>query len=96
MPAAALQATLDKYNACYDAGVDADYARPAATLVPVRTAPFYALKLGPTMLNTQGGPRRNKFAQVVRPSGSPIQGLFSAGELGALWPDMYNGGGNIG
>ena len=96
VPAAALQATLDKYNACYDAGVDADYARPAATLVPVRTAPFYALKLGPTMLNTQGGPRRNKFAQVVRPSGSPIQGLFSAGELGALWPDMYNGGGNIG
>lgn len=96
VPADALQTTVDKYNAAYDAGVDADYGRPFATMTPVKNGPFYAIKLGPTMLNTQGGPRRNKFAQVVRPSGSPIQGLFSAGELGALWPDMYNGGGNIG
>lgn len=96
VPAENLQKTLDSYNGAIDAGTDADFLRPNATLVPVRTAPFYAVKIGPTMLNTQGGPRRNKFAQVIRPSGSPIQGLFSAGELGALWPDMYNGGGNIG
>lgn len=96
VPADALAKTVEDYNAAYDAGVDADYGRPIATMQPVKTGPFYALKLGPTMLNTQGGPRRNKFAQVVRPNGSPIQGLFSAGELGALWPDMYNGGGNIG
>jgi len=48
------------------------------------------------LLNTQGGPRRNASAQVVTPSLEPIAGLFSAGELGALWPDNYNGGGNIG
>ena len=96
VPADALQTTVDKYNAAYDAGVDADYGRPFSTMTPVKNGPFYALKLGPTMLNTQGGPRRNQYAQVVRPSGSPIQGLFSGGELGALWPDMYNGGGNIG
>lgn len=58
--------------------------------------PYYALKLVPVLLNTQGGPRRNAKAQVVNPSLEPIAGLYSAGELGALWPDNYNGGGNIG
>ena len=63
--------------------------------MPVKKGPFYALKLGATMFNTQGGPRRNALAQVVDVNLNPIPGLFSAGELGALWPDMYNGGGNI-
>ena len=26
----------------------------------------------------------------------PIEGLFSGGELGSIFPDMYNGGGNLG
>ena len=43
-----------------------------------------------------GGPRRNQYAQVVGLNGYPIQGLFSAGELGSIFCDMYNGSGNLG
>ena len=63
--------------------------------VPVETGPFYALKIGPTMFNTQGGPRRNQYAQVIGTDGYPIQGLFEGGEMGSVFADMYNGGGNL-
>ena len=48
------------------------------------------------MLNTQGGPRRNKHAQIVRPDGSPIPRLYSAGEMGSMYSYLYQGTGNIG
>ncbi|MDR0514970.1 MAG: FAD-binding protein [Coriobacteriaceae bacterium] len=87
---------INAYNKRYDAGEDADYGRPFATMVPVKTGPFYALKIGPTYFNTMGGPRRNKYGQIVNIEGMPIEGLFSAGELGSIFCDMYNGGGNLG
>lgn len=91
-----LKAALDAYNKAYDEGRDADYGRPHDTMVPVRTAPFYALEIGPTMYNTQGGARRNCNAQVLDTNGKPIPGLFSCGEMGSMFCDMYNGGGNLG
>jgi len=87
--------TVARYNEDYDNGRDADFNRPHDTIVPVKTPPFYALKLGATMFNSQGGARRNQYAQVVDVNNNPIPGLFSAGEFGAMWPDIYNGGGNI-
>ncbi len=93
-----LDSALAKYNAhCHannNEGEEDDWGRMCT--IPVETTPFYAVKIGPTMYNTQGGPRRNKFGQIVSVDGLPIQGLFSAGELGSVFPDMYNGGGNLG
>ena len=89
-------ATVAAYNKRYDAGEDADYGRPFSTMVPVKTGPFYATKIGPTYFNTQGGPRKNKFGQVINTEGLPIEGLFEAGEMGSIFCDMYNGGGNLG
>ena len=89
-------ATVNAYNKRYDAGEDADFGRPFSTMVPVRTGPFYATKIGPTYFNTQGGPRKNKFAQVINTDGLPIEGLFEAGEMGSIFCDMYNGSGNLG
>lgn len=89
-------AAVTAYNKRLDAGEDADYGRPIATMVPVKTGPFYALKVGPTYFNTMGGPRRNKYGQIINVDGYPIGGLFSAGELGSIFCDMYNGGGNLG
>ena len=51
---------------------------------------------GQGYLNTQGGPRRNARAQIVRPDGSPIPRLYSAGELGSIYSYLYQGTGNIG
>ena len=59
-------------------------------------APYYALELVPAMLNTQGGPRRNARSRVVRPDGSPIRRLYSAGELRSIYSYLYQGTGNIG
>ena len=89
-------AAVEAYNKRYDAGEDADYGRPFATMVPVKNGPFYAVKIGPTYFNTMGGPRRNAKAQIINVEGYPIEGLFSAGELGSIFCDMYNGSGNLG
>ncbi len=93
-----LDTALAKYNAhCHandGAGEEDDWGR--ACSIPVETGPFYAVKLGPTMYNTQGGPRRNQFAQVIGIDGYPIPGLFEGGEMGSVFCDMYNGSGNLG
>jgi len=65
-------------------------------LEPILEKPFYAVELSPSMLNTQGGPRRNEKGQVVRPNGTPIPRLYSAGELGSIYSYLYQGTGNIG
>ena len=46
--------------------------------------------------NTQGGPRRNEKAEIVRPDGTPIPRLYSAGELGSIYSYLYQGTGNLG
>ena len=56
---------------------------------------LYALPLQPSVLNTQGGPRRNAKAQVVDTNSEPIKGLFSAGECGGVNALYYQGGGNV-
>ena len=56
---------------------------------------FYAIAANATVLNTQGGPKRNEKAEVLGLDGNPIPHLYSAGELGGITAYMYNGGGNI-
>ena len=65
-------------------------------LSPLSEGPYYAVELSPSMLNTQGGPRRNNKAQIVKPDGTPIPRLYSAGELGSIYSYLYQGTGNIG
>ena len=48
------------------------------------------------MLNTQGGPRRNARAQIVRPDGSPDTAALQCRELGSIYSYLYQGTGNIG
>ncbi len=91
-----LVSTIEKWNASCDAGKDERYERPANTLTPIKNGPFYAVEIGIEMYNTQGGPVRNEKGQVIDLDGNPIPHLFSAGELGAIWSDSYNGGGNLG
>jgi succinate dehydrogenase/fumarate reductase flavoprotein subunit len=57
--------------------------------------PFYAMELTPAFVNTQGGPRRNKDAQIMSVDGEAIGRLYSAGELGSIYAFLYLGGGNI-
>jgi succinate dehydrogenase/fumarate reductase flavoprotein subunit len=95
LPAAELKKTIDRYNQLSLAGEDDEFGRPAKETKPLNTAPYYAAAVRPTLLNTQGGPRRNGNSQVLAPNGEAIPGLFSAGELGSIWHRLYPGGGNV-
>ena len=96
VPVEELVNTIDRWNAAVAAGDDEQFHRPADTLIPIDTPPFYAVKCCPEVLNTDGGPRRNEKAQIIDIDGNPIPGLYSAGEFGSLWCDKYQGAGNIG
>jgi succinate dehydrogenase/fumarate reductase flavoprotein subunit len=92
---ATLADTVRRWNRACDAGRDDEFGR-TLMLEPIAAGPFYAVELSPSMLNTQGGPRRNERAQIVRPDGTPIPRLYSAGELGSIYSYLYQGTGNIG
>jgi succinate dehydrogenase/fumarate reductase flavoprotein subunit len=95
LDAAALSGAVGRWNRYCDAGHDDEFGR-TLMLEPIAAGPFYAIELSPSMLNTQGGPRRNERGQIVRPDGSPIPRLYSAGELGSIYSYLYQGTGNIG
>jgi len=93
--AGTLEKTVSRWNEHCEKQEDSDFGR-TLMLRPIKTAPFYSLELSPSMLNTQGGPRRNAHGQVVRPDGSPLPRLYSAGELGSIYSFLYQGTGNLG
>jgi succinate dehydrogenase/fumarate reductase flavoprotein subunit len=91
-----LMDTVRNYNLYCKQGEDLECDREPMTLVALDTAPYYAVKLWPGGPNTQGGPRRNRKAQVMRADGTPVPRLYSAGELGSIYGMLYPvGGGNL-
>jgi succinate dehydrogenase/fumarate reductase flavoprotein subunit len=92
---AAVQATLERWNGQCERGHDDDFDRPAAMMMPIRTAPFYIAEVWPVVSNTQGGPRHDARQRVLNTYGAPIPRLFEAGELGSIWGSLYLGGGNL-
>ena len=92
---AALEATITRWNGFCAAGHDAEFGR-TKMMTPIAQGPFYAVEMSPSMLNTQGGPRRNEKAQIVRPDGTPIPRLYSSRELGSIYSYLYQGTGNLG
>ncbi len=95
LPASVVTETVSRWNRFCADGRDGDFGR-TLMLAPLGAGPYYAVELSPSMLNTQGGPRRNERAQVLRPDGSPIPRLYSAGELGSIYSYLYQGTGNLG
>ena len=96
VPADELAKTVELWNHWCEQGEDLAFYRPADTLVPIATGPFYAVLCIPTMLNTDGGPVRSAKGEILDPDGNPIPRLYSAGEFGSVWGHFYNGCGNLG
>lgn len=96
VPSDELARTVEQWNECCANGEDVYFHRPAATLKTVAEAPYYALFCPPTMLNTDGGPRRSPKGEILDLEGEPIPHLYSAGEFGSVWSNMYQGAGNLG
>jgi predicted oxidoreductase len=95
MDAKTLATSIDTWNRSARAGHDTEFGR-TKSLHPIAEGSLYAMELVPSMLNTQGGPRRNERAEVLRPDGKPINRLYSAGEMGSIFGYLYQGTGNIG
>lgn len=90
-----LNLSLGAYNKGIENGTD-PFGRSPSKGRPLLDGPFYGIAVWPCIINTQGGPRRTSNGQVVDGWLDPIPGLFSAGELGSIWTDLYPGGGNFG
>ena len=92
---AGLKEQVEFYNQQCREGEDKQFQRAKKYLKPIETGPFYGVKVEKTFTNTQGGPQRNERAELINRSGGTIAHLYGAGELGSIFPNLYNGGGNI-
>lgn len=92
---AAVQATVEAYNAACARGRDEEFGRHPLTLQPIAQRPFYAVRLVPAVVCTSGGARRNIESEVLTPAGTPIPRLYEAGELGSMVSDLYQNGGYL-
>ncbi|MBI4330466.1 MAG: FAD-binding protein [Chloroflexi bacterium] len=93
---ATLEKTIAKFNESCRIGRDGEFGRSREALTAIDAPPYYAIELWPCLINTQGGPRRDKEARVLDAEGIPIPRLYSAGELGSIWGFAYQGSGNNG
>lgn len=69
--------SLDLNTTAVMAGMRTDLANPC--LAPVATPPFYGTTYVPGTCGTGGGLTINENAQVVRPNGEAIEGLYAVG-----------------
>lgn len=82
IPADKFVQTMSRYNDQQKAGRDDDFGRSATAMpVALETAPFYAVCVEPAIHHTMGGLSVNTETQVLRADGTPIDGLFAAGEV---------------
>jgi succinate dehydrogenase/fumarate reductase flavoprotein subunit len=89
-----LEETISQHNNYCTTGKDVEYNRSRDSMAPIKTPPYYALELGLVLVNTQGGPKHNKYGQVLDPDDKPIPRLYAAGELGSFFGFLYQVGTN--
>ncbi|MDR3763059.1 MAG: FAD-binding protein [Acidobacteriota bacterium] len=85
LDAAAFKGTVEQYNGFAQSGSDAEWGKKASNIWPVAKGPFYAFRLSSGMVNTNGGVRINRNAQVVDPRYKVISGLYATGILTSGW-----------
>ena len=76
----AFTATMEKWNACVEAGKDEEFGRTSFAN-PLNTAPYYAIKVTAGIHHTMGGLTINSDTQVLAGDGTVIDGLYAAGEV---------------
>jgi 3-oxosteroid 1-dehydrogenase len=89
--------TVARFNEFAAAGRDEDFGRGDSAydryygdprlanpnLAPLARPPFYAVKIVPGDLGTKGGLCTDERARVLRPDGTPVEGLYAAGNASA-------------
>ena len=80
LPVENLKTTIATYNTMVETKVDTDFGRTYLE-DPIKTAPFYALKVHASVLVTFGGIKVNNKLQVLDAKGEPMPGIYAAGEV---------------
>jgi succinate dehydrogenase/fumarate reductase flavoprotein subunit len=93
-----LEQTVQRFNQFAATGKDLDFHRgdsaydrvysdpkvkPNPNLGAIERPPFFAVRVWPGDLGTKGGLLTDEFARVLRKDGSPIKGLYAAGNTSA-------------
>jgi len=92
--ASVLAETIAEFNADALAGADRRFGRGPASLAPLAEGPFTAVPVIPGTFGTSGGVVTDDYGQVLTPGGTPVDGLFAAGNVSAsVFGDHYPGGG---
>jgi len=89
---AQLKATIEKWNADCEAGVDSEFGRDPAKMAKIENGPFYAVEIIPTLVATTGGAKRDTAGRVLDWNENPILGLYEAGQLGSYVSNLYQNG----
>lgn len=106
---AALARTIERFNEAARRGVDPEFHRgetafnlgygdpeckPNASLAPLESGPFYAIRIVPGSLSTVAGLAADAGARVLDREGRPIPKLFAAGnDLASIAAGTYPSGG---
>jgi Succinate dehydrogenase/fumarate reductase, flavoprotein subunit len=107
--APALQATVARFNAFAQHGVDEDFQRgataynraqgdathqPSPTLGALEQGPFYAVRILPGSLGSFSGLLTDENAQVLNDASQPISGLYAIGnDMSSVMQGFYPSGG---
>ncbi|MEO4053264.1 FAD-binding protein [Solibacillus sp. CAU 1738] len=108
IPEENLKATLNLFNTFAENGKDEDFGRgdhpydryygdptlKNPNLDKIENPPYYALKVFPGDIGTKGGVIIDEHARVLKEDGSPIEGLYAAGNCSAsIMGESYPGPG---
>jgi 3-oxosteroid 1-dehydrogenase len=74
---------FDRGASAYDRYYGDPRVRPNPNLAALSKPPFYAAKIVPGDLGTKGGLVTDERARVLRGDGTPIEGLYAAGNVSA-------------
>lgn len=107
--ATGLVKTVQRYNGFARTGVDLDFGKgetlfgraggdpnhtPNPNVGPISHGPFYAVAVVPTPLATSFGLQINAHAQVLNAEGTPVPGLYAAGnDAASVMGSEYPGAG---
>ena len=83
VPVEELTRTVATWNAMLQNGGDTQFYRADDGVAPIVEPPFYAARQCPWFLNTDGGPERDEFGQILDHDKNPIP-IFTALASSAL------------
>ncbi|WP_233859704.1 FAD-dependent oxidoreductase [Paraburkholderia sp. HD33-4] len=109
VPPAALQETVERFNAGARAGRDDEFGRganiyqrhlgdadhqPNPCVAPIEHGPFYAVAVFPGDLGMAAGVMTDEHARALRADGTPIEGLYACGnDMHSVMNGAYPGPG---